>query len=273
MPTPWRVTWSRSKRADDLSCRTRFRPSQVSNGHRAQSWSHWRGSDDLLGRVGSTLAMVTAWDELKTRLMELEDGDCLLSWPNPLGECGKPPYLVHLQPWAVDVAEGLHTLLGDAVNLRVGVMTYPDRHIVPSSVAPPLSTLLDPTMMTAALEGPSEVATGRTLVTALRFHNHTDEEVAIHTQEEWTDTRLVDPDTGDIVGGYTGYIPRPLNISPLQVFPLSPHGSALIPLTVGTASTVPELGYAVPPGEWSLVAYLWVGDDYRRTPPIPITIT
>lgn len=186
----------------------------------------------------------------------------------------KPPYLVHLQPWAVDVAEELHKRFGDAVKLHVGAMTYPDRNVVPSSVAPPLSTLLNPKMMTAALEGPREVATGRTLVTALRIHNHTDTEVAIRTQGEWTDTHLVDPDTGDIVGGYRGYIQRPLGISPLKVFRLHPHGSVLVPLTVGTASTVPELGYTVPAGEWGLVVYLWFGlHEYMRTPPMPFTVT
>lgn len=216
---------------------------------------------------------MSTWDELRTRLTELEGEDCLLVWPNTSNdEGGKPPYWVHLQPWAVDVAEELHARFGDAVQLRVGAMTFPGCLNVPRSVEPQPSILIEPDDITVNLEGPSEVQSGRSLNTDLRFHNHTDASVEIHTLGEWTDTRLVDLDTGDIVGGDRGYIPRQLSISRPTVLQLLPHGSALIPITVGTASTVPELGYIVPPGEWGLVAYLWVGDDYRRTPPIPITI-
>jgi hypothetical protein len=51
-----------------------------------------------------------------------------------------------------------------------------------------------------------------------------------------------------------------------------------IPLLVGTASSRPELGYAVPPGEWGIQVTLKLGQDprsplLRRTPILPLTIT
>ena len=153
-------------------------------------------------------------------------------------------------------------------------MTFPGRRMVPTSVEPQASILIEPDDITVKLEGPHEVLSGRTLATDLRLHNHTDADIEIHTQGEWTDTRLIDLHTGDIVGGYKGYGPRQLSISRWTVLQLLPHGSALIPITVGTASTVPELGYTVPPGEWGLVVYLWFqGNEYMRTPPMPFTIT
>jgi hypothetical protein len=236
---------------------------------------------------------VTAWDDLKTRLLELEDEDCLLAWSNPRSEASdhQQPFQVCLQPWGTGIAEELHRKLGNAVELQVGAMTYPDRHFLPSPeiVLPWPSTVLDPEQLTDQIEGPREVQSGRDLDTGLNLHNLTDIEVTIHTQGEWTDTRLVDLATGDIVGGYRGYIPRPM-IRTERVFQLPAQESVLIPVTVGTASTVPELGYAVPAGEWGLVVYLafemqdqprgpWMpagkhGEhDHRRTPPMPFTVT
>jgi hypothetical protein len=124
---------------------------------------------------------------------------------------------------------------------------------------------MEPDDITASLEGPHEVASGTRLNTYLRLHNHTDAEVAIHTQGVWTPTRLVDIDTGDIVGGYWGYVQR-LMMKHGEDFQLPPHGSLLIPLKVGTASTVPELGYAVPAGKCGLVVYLYLGNPGTSVP-------
>jgi hypothetical protein len=230
----------------------------------------WPQSEALV-----SFAVVTVWDELRPLLLDLEDTGCLLVWPNPRDDEGeKPPFGIDLETWGVDFAEELHRRFGDAVQLQVGAMTFPDRSIVvPRSVEFQPSILIEPDDITVNLEGPHEVPSGRTVDTGLRLHNHTDAEIDIHTQEEWTETRLVDLRTGDVVGGYRGYIPRPA-ISHLKIVQLPPHGSVLVPLRVGTASTVPELGYAVPPGEWGLVAYLWLGpDEHVRTPPLPFTVS
>jgi hypothetical protein len=215
---------------------------------------------------------VSVWDDLQPFLRELQSDDAL-----PMHTTGgpdhKPPFILLLEPWALDVAQELHSRFGDAVDLTVGAMTFPDRRIVPRSTEPEPSILLEPDDITANLDGPHEVSSGRTLVTDLRLHNHTDADIEIHTQGEYTDTRLVDPESGDIVGGYRGYKPSSLMFHG-KVFKLLPHGSALIPLTVGTASTVPGLGYTVPPGEWGLVVYLWLENhEHVRTPPMPFTVT
>jgi hypothetical protein len=154
-------------------------------------------------------------------------------------------------------------------------MTFPDRQIVfPRSVELQASILIEPDDITANLEGRHEVASGRTLATGLRLHNHTDADIEIRNGGDSTECRLVDPQTGDIVGGYRGYIPQPTAISRQTIIQLPPHGSVLIPLTIGTASTVPDLGYAVPAGEWGLVVYLWLANhEYVRTPAMPFTIT
>ena len=57
-------------------------------------------------------------------------------------------------------------------------------------------------------------------------------------------------------------------------FPIPSHTTARIPLLVGTASYDPHLGYALPPGTWTLRCPLSLSD--RRsltTPPLPFTIT
>lgn len=217
--------------------------------------------------------LVSVWEDLQPFLRELENDDSLL-WCGGRGRGQDLPFHLLLEPWAVDVAEEIHWRFGDAVELQVGAMTYPERHIVsPRTIDLQPSILIEPDDITANLEGSHEIPSGRTLATGLRLHNHTDADIEIRTYGEWTDTRLVDPGSGDIVGGYRGYIPRPM-IKHGKAYQLSPHGSVLIPLTVGTASTVGELGYAVPPGEWGLVVYLWlVNHEYVRTPPILFTIT
>jgi hypothetical protein len=46
-----------------------------------------------------------------------------------------------------------------------------------------------------------------------------------------------------------------------------------VPVLIGTASVVPDLGYAVPPGEWSLVVSLQTYEGYMVSGPLAITIT
>lgn len=80
--------------------------------------------------------------------------------------------------------------------------------------------------------------------------------------------RVVDPGTGEVVGGYAG-----AQTMPLVRFQAEPGQSVTIPLLVGTASSVPELGYAVPPGSWAIDAVLKLEDGTYRTPRFPLTVT
>ncbi len=77
------------------------------------------------------------------------------------------------------------------------------------------------------------------------------------------------PATGNVVGGYSG-----AQRLPVVVFRVPPGERTTIPLLVGTASFVPELGYAVPVGAWEIAADLHLGDGrVGRSPPVPLTIT
>ena len=70
---------------------------------------------------------VTVWDELKVVLLELEDAGALVQYPDPrVDDNRQPPFEIHFQPWATDVAESLHRRFGDAVELVVGSLRYPE---------------------------------------------------------------------------------------------------------------------------------------------------
>jgi hypothetical protein len=74
--------------------------------------------------------------------------------------------------------------------------------------------------------------------------------------------------SGGVVGLDVG--PSPL---PLVGFPIEPHQSRPVPVWIGTASVVPDLGYAVPPGQWGLVIALGTHTGVTLSPPLEITIT
>lgn len=101
--------------------------------------------------------------------------------------------------------------------------------------------------------------------------------LAIATSGQVTGS-VVDLATGDVVGGWVGWVP-----SVLVTFRVPPGGIERIPLLIGTASTTERLGYAVPPGDWGVQATLELlpNDEppydreriHRRTPVWPLTIT
>jgi hypothetical protein len=65
---------------------------------------------------------------------------------------------------------------------------------------------------------------------------------------------------------------------PLVIVRIAARRTERVPLLIATASYTPRLGYAVPPGEWGILATLTFGQDprdspLRRTPVMPLTIT
>ena len=82
---------------------------------------------------------------------------------------------------------------------------------------------------------------------------------------------VVDPQTGETVGGFSGL--QTLN---LKMFRVAPGGSTRISLLIGTASSRPQLGYTIPPGEWGIQATLKLvshpESPRRRTPIQPLTV-
>jgi hypothetical protein len=222
---------------------------------------------------------VTAWDELKPVLARLRDEQpgVLARYPvldSDLVE-RTPPIRIALHPWAADAAEELYRRFGDNVELTVGFLPYPPgrpsrwrRQGVP--VQPP--PLLDPHEVTVALDERAVVSSGHTLHRYLTVHNLTGSELQLATNG-WVTAVVVDPQSREMVGGFSG-----LQIVPLKIFRVPPRGSTRIPLLIGTASSRLQLGYAVPSGEWGIQVTLTLGphpidSPRRRTPILPLTVT
>ena len=122
--------------------------------------------------------------------------------------------------------------------------------------------------MTVELDAPIVVASGPHVHGALRFHNLSADPIVIKTNGVVT-AQVVDPRTGETVGGYTGY-----QTAPLVRFVVDPGSTTVVPLLVGTGSRSPELGYAIPAGAWAVQATLMLENGrWVRTPMLPITIT
>ena len=127
---------------------------------------------------------------------------------------------------------------------------------------------MDPNEMTVELDAPIVVASGHHVHGALRFHNLSADPIVIKTNGVVT-AQVVDPRTGETVGGYTGY-----QTAPLVRFVVDPGSTTVVPLLVGTGSRSPELGYAIPAGAWAVQATLMLENGrWVRTPMLPITIT
>lgn len=217
-----------------------------------------------------------AWDELKPVLVRLRDEQpgTLMQFPTPeVDESRQPPFAIRLAPWALGTAEDLHRQFGDNVDLTVGALPYPpgcQPHRRPGTGEP--ADLLDPHEIATELDGPAVVSSGHTLRHMLLLRNLTDRELQIETNGGITAV-VVDPDTGEIMGGFSG-----AQVAPLIIVRIAPGQAERIPLLVGTASFNPLLGYAVPAGEWGIQATLTLGQDpgsssRGRTPVMPLTIT
>lgn len=219
---------------------------------------------------------MAAWDELKLVLAGLRDEQpgTLMQYPMPdVDQSRQPPFTVHLAPWAVTTAEDLHRQFGDTVDLTVGALPYPpgrQPHHRPATGE--TADLLDPHEIVIDLDGPAVVRSGHNLRHGLLLRNLTERELQIATNGQITAV-VVDPQTGEIAGGFAGAQGMPLIITRI-----APGQAERIPMLVGTASFSPRFGYAVPAGEWGIRATLTVGPDpassrRRRTPVMPLTIT
>jgi hypothetical protein len=223
---------------------------------------------------------MAAWEELRltlARLLEDRPG-AVTSYPGlDRDDGGAPPYPIGLAPWAEAVARELHGRFGDQVDLTVGALPYPPgrapRRPRPSGEpAAPLDPPLDPAEAEAELDGPAVVRSGHTLRHRLLLRNRAGTELTIATNGQVTAV-VVDPATGEVVGGYSGF-----QTLPLVMFRVPPGGTERIPLLIGTASFTGRLGYAVPPGSWGLQVTLAFAVTLkerirRRTPVLPLTVT
>ena len=177
---------------------------------------------------------------------------------------------VQLRASEEPLAAELHDRYGGAVDLTVGSFRYPAM----TPLYPRVETwgkqapLLSADVADVSVPKGLTIGSGEDLMSVLLTHNNTDQELVIKTNGQVT-ARVVDPQTGDYVGGFTG-----AQHMPLIPFRIPPGESVDIPLLIGTASSVPELGYAIPPGQWSIEVTLGISDQGAfRTPLLPITVT
>jgi hypothetical protein len=222
---------------------------------------------------------VAVWDELKAVLIRLcdEQPGVLMGSPTLELDPGRvppvPPFRIGLAAWAAATAAELHRQFGDDIKLTVGALPYPPgAQPRPRPATTPLPGLLDSREITAELDGPAVVRSGHTLRHSLLVRNLSGRDLQIATNGGVT-AAVVDPQTGEVVGGFSGW-----QTAPLVIFRLAAGATEPIPLLIGTASSTPRLGYVVPAGEWGIQATLTLGphpsnSPRRRTPILPLTIT
>ena len=222
---------------------------------------------------------MAAWDELKVILVRLreEQPGVLLGYPTLELDPGRvppvPPFGIRFAPWAAATAAELHRQFGDDVELTVGALPYPPgAQPRPRPATTPLPGLLDSREITVELDGPAVVRSGHTSRHSLLVRNLSGRDLQIATNGQVTAV-VVDPQTGEGVGGFSGW-----EAFPLVIFRVAASAAERIPLLIDTGSFTPRLGYVVPAGEWGIQATLTLGphprdSPSRRTPILPLTIT
>lgn len=175
---------------------------------------------------------------------------------------------VDLRAYAEDDARQLVERYGDAVEVRVGSLRYPPD---PGEGRPAPVTSREPLLdedVEVRLARPLVVRSGYDLHSELFVINRSTAPLVIENNGTQFG-RVLDPATGEVVGGFSG-----ARILPLVRFTASPGESVTVPLVVGTASFKRSLGYAVPPGDWAVEVTLDLGTNRRRRAPLlPLRIT
>ena len=213
---------------------------------------------------------MAGWESLRLDLLRLreESPGALVVWPNPHTERrSERRFRIVLAAWATEIAGTLKAKYGDVVDLQVGAMTFPGGELVASESALQLPGVpADAAGLDVEAVRPLSVRSGRYAHEELKVTNRAD-----HTQMLMTSRDLLSTVTdraGNVVGRYVGPHNagrRGLRIEPQQSQPMT--------VLIGTASVVPELGYAVPPGEWKLVVLLQTEEGFVLSGPLEITVT
>lgn len=183
----------------------------------------------------------------------------LLSGPTPDAGFRPPPVDIHFAPYreAEALAAHLHARYDSFVSLQLGALPFPlgpDSTPVNDYDLPSRPPEADPDEIVVALDGALAVARGHTVTHGMLLTNTSSHNIGVDTNSHVTAV-IIDPRSGDIIGGYNGG-----QILPLVVFHVRAGKTVRIPLLVGTASYEPRLGYAIPAGTWQLVAPLELSD-------------
>jgi hypothetical protein len=202
------------------------------------------------------------WERLRRELIRLQDSrpGVLQRYPTPDPGYRRPPVEIQLAADAQPVAADLHATYGTFVSLRLGALPYPpgpgdDRARQVRQLD--MGRRMETTDLRVELDGALSVRSGADASHRLLISNLTQAPITIHTSG-YVSAEVVDPSTGAVVGGST----KPSH-AVLVPFTVEPGDTIRVPLLVGTESFQPHLGYALPPGQWALIAYLDLHSDER----------
>jgi hypothetical protein len=218
---------------------------------------------------------VSSWPEVRAELLRLRDvePDVLMGYQDPHSDPEPaPPYPISLNTQGLEVARELHERFADQVKLRVGALPFPpgpDEPWYEPTLSDPLPLDHQLAGIRVELDGPLKVRSGETANHALLVTNEGPAAFTVHTNGTLT-ARIIDMRDGSHVGGFAG-----AQRMPLVTFPVAPGQTVSIPLLVGTASFVQELGYSIAPGRWGISVSLHFGDRSakKRTPALPFEVT
>ncbi|WP_433164399.1 hypothetical protein [Kribbella sp. CA-247076] len=212
---------------------------------------------------------MAGWESLRVDLRRLreESPGALVAFPSPDSERSEKRFQVELAAWAIDVAAALKAKYGSLVDLRVGAMTFPARQLwVSEYTRQLLDGLAEPTGLDVEPLSPLTIRSGRSTHEEVLVTNRTEQEQVLLTNGALTSA--VTDSSGAVVGLYVG--PR---TAARVGFAIEPHQSRPVPVLIGTASVVPDLGYAVPPGQWRLVIALLTYKRKMVSAPLEITVS
>ena len=212
---------------------------------------------------------VTGWQSLRVDLRRLfeESPGAIVVGPSPDSERREPPIRIQLAAWATGIAATLNAKYGSLLELQVGAMTFPARQLWLSADLPQLrGAPAEPAGLEVEPLSPLSVRAGRSTHEDVLVTNRTVHELVLLTNGALTSA--VTDSSGSIVGLYVG----PLNARRVG-FAIESHQSRPVPVLIGTASMAPDLGYAVPPGQWRLVVALHTDSGNMVSTPLDITVT
>ena len=180
---------------------------------------------------------------------------------------------ISLRANQLKLAQDLLDSYGDAVQLTVGFLGYPDPNWfdpdVParSRAAPQRPLLLPDEEILVSIDEGLTVKTGEHLRSVVHIHNAGSTGIVVLTNGAVT-AYIVDPQSEVVVGAFEF-----AQTMPGIEFRIPPGGEVDVPLLIGTASSNPLLGYATPPGRWAIEIPLHLEDrGIFRTPLLPIDV-
>jgi hypothetical protein len=165
---------------------------------------------------------------------------------------GKAVVVIRLRADQEDLAKELRELYGEAVELTVGSLRFPNLPRPDGEASPWTSrSVADlPLLPSGAadlwLESQIEVRSGQNAHGRFLVRNLGIDELVVKTNGQVT-ARVVDPTGPEVIGIYAG-----AQTMPLVRFTARPGEVVKIPLLIGTACPNARLGYATPPGQWEL---------------------